>query len=98
AGTFIHNGLGHSAADWKAAAQARSQISRREGEELLVAVTPVAVLLGKHPANGYGLHGTEKETRQGQRDDFIDVVPANVRQAEARKTTGNFTQEFNSMA
>ena len=73
AAAFIHERLRHAAADRKAVAEARGEICAGEREEFLVAVEPIAVLLGKHLADRRGLDGAEEKARERQWEQFAQV-------------------------
>ena len=82
-GALVDERLRHAAADGEPAAEPGQQIAGAERQELLVGVETVAVLLREHAADGRRLDGAEHEARERQRQERVELVPADVRQARA---------------
>ena len=51
------------------------------------------MLLGEHAADGRRLDGAEHETRKRQRQEPVQLVPADQRESERRKTLRNLTEQ-----
>ena len=81
AGGLVDQRLRHAAADRKSTAESRGEVGAADGEEFLVGVEPVAVLAREHAADRRGLDGGEEEARHRERQQRVDVRPADQRAA-----------------
>ena len=70
-----------------------TQIAGAERQELLVGIEPVAVLLREHPADGRRLDGAEDEAGERQRQEVVELVPADERQSERRQPLRNLPEQ-----
>ena len=73
---FVDERLRHAAADRETAAQPGGEVGRGEREEFLVGIQPPAVLGREHAADGGRLHRAEQKARERQRQQFVQVGPA----------------------
>ena len=85
AAAFVDERLRHAAADREALADAGGEIRAGEGEQFLVAVEPVAVLLGKHPSDRRRLDRAEEEARERQRHQLAHFGLMHVGQRRHRQ-------------
>jgi hypothetical protein len=85
--------LRHSATHGESPAEPGKQVAGAERQELLVGVEPVAMFLGEHAADGRRLDCAEHETGKRQRQEPVQLVPADQRQPERRQTLRNLPEQ-----
>ena len=90
---FVDQRLRHAAAHRKPAPEACREIGSADREELLRRVEPIAVLGGEHPADRRGLHGGEHEARHRQRQQRVQIGPADQRQRRHRQTRWHLAEQ-----
>ncbi len=73
------------------------EIGSAYGQQLLIGLEPVAVLLAEHATDGGCLHRAEDEARKGYRQKRVQLVSAHEGQPERRQTLGNLTQECDAV-
>ena len=91
---FVDERLRHAAADRETAAQPGGEVGRGEREKFLVGIQPPAMLGRERAADGGRLHRAEQETRERQRQQFVQVRPVNRGQAEGRQPLRHFAQQL----
>ena len=97
AGALVDERLRHAAAHREPATESREQIAGAKRQQLLVGVEPIAVLLAEHAADGGRLDGGEDEARQRDRQQLVQVVPADVRQPEGRQALRHLSQQRHAL-
>ena len=93
AAALVHERLRHAAAHREALPERGPEVRRREREELLVGVQPVAVLAREHPADGGRFDRAEQEAGHRQRQQQVQILWMHGAQAEARQALGHRAEQ-----